>query len=370
MNEHVSLTRKVALRLSIIVFYVGLFAFLFYLPMLKNFLFTDKKTLNVFTFSEFFTADSIRQFEAKYNVNVNVNYYDSNEELFAKFKITGGNGYDIVIPSDYMIEKLRKENLLATIDHAKLPIINEIDEKLLGQYFDVENQYSMPIHWVTYGILYNKSIFTAAFNEMSLKYLFEEPKIDKYIAQPYKIAMFDDAIEAVFLSSLYKYGTLDVFDDARLESIQDALIDQKKMVASYLGHDIRNFLFTDLFQLAITSSMNARRLLQETDAFDFKIPKEGCLYVIENIAIPAASKNKDMSYLFINFMLSEKIAKQRADYFGGNPSNKSAYKYISNKFLENKNFFPDKETFSRLHLTHNRLPLKKFEQIWLKVKSK
>ncbi len=370
MNEQISLSRKIAMRSAIILFYVVIFAFLFYLPRLKEFLFREKRTLNVFTFSEFFTPDSIRSFEQKYNVNVNVNYYDTNDELFAKFKITGGKGYDIVIPSDYMVEKLRGEKLLALLDHNKLPIFAEIDRNLLGQYFDKDNHYSIPIHWVTYGILYKKSIFTQKMSEMGLKYLFEELQENDLIAQSYKIAMFDDAIEAIFYGSLYRYGTLYEFDDERLEAIQDVLEQQKKMVASYLGHDIRNFLFTDLFQLALTASMNARRVMDETDVFDFKIPTEGSLYVIENIAIPVVSKNTDLAYNFINFMLSTEVATARSKRFGANPSNKNAYQFIANKYLENKNFFPDEETFSRLHLTHNQLPLKKFEEVWLKVKSK
>ncbi len=370
MNEQISLVRRVVLRTAIIIFYLMLFGFLFYAPKFSNFLFSEQRTLNVFTFSEFFTSESIRRFERMYNVNVNVNYYDTNDELFSKFKITGGKGYDIAIPSDYMVEKLCREGLLAPLEHEKLPVFADIDEKLLNQYFDKDNCYSIPIHWVIYGILYKKSIFTKEMSEMHLKYLFETPQVDHVIARSYKIAMFDDAIEAVFLASLYLYGTLYVFDDLGLQAIQETLIQQKKMVASYLGHDIRNFLFTDLFQFAMTSSMNARRLMDETDDFDFKVPCEGSLYVIENIAIPAVSNNKEMAYKFINFMLSEEIEVQRMQCFGANPSNKHAYKNISKKYLENKNFFPDEETFSRLHLTHNQLPLKKFEDIWLKVKNK
>lgn len=370
MIDHLSRSRRIGLRIVIIVSYVLIFAGLFYAPRYRSWLFSERPTLNVFTFSEFFTTESLRKFEQAYNVDVNVNYYDTNDELFAKFKITGGVGYDVVIPSDYMVEKLCKENFLAPLDHSKLPIFDAIDEALLGHYFDKENRFSIPIHWVTYGVLYKKSIFTQSMEQLSLQYLFQEPRLNGLVARPYRIAVFDDAIEAIFYASLYLYGDLYHFDDVTLEAVQEALIRQKKMVAAYLGHDIRNFLFTDLFQLALTASMNARRLMDETDEFDFKIPEEGSLFVIENLSIPSESKNKDLAYKFINFMLEEEIALARTKQFGANPSNKYAYQYISNKYLDNKNFFPDKETFSRLHLTHNQVPLATFEQIWLKVKSK
>ncbi len=370
MNNYFSGTHTIIIRFCIVLFYMTLFGLFFYAPKLKYLLFTREKILNIFTFSEMIPPEAIRAFEALHNITVNVKYYDTNEELFAKFKITHGKGYDIIIPSDYMVEKLCHEHLLAPLDLSRIPVVAELDKQLLNRYFDPSNKYSLPIQWVTYGILYKKTIFESNPQEVGLRLLFDDPRDNKQVREPYKIAMLNDSIEAIFLASLYRFGTMHYFNDEQLQVIQELLKEQKKIVASYLDHDIRNFLFTDLFQLAITSSMNAKRIMDETDEFDFKIPQEGSLFIIENIAIPAQSKNKDIAYTFINFILSQEMAILRAQRFGANPSNKNAYAGISKKYFENKNFFPDEKTFSRLHLTHNNVPLKKFEEVWLNVKSK
>ena len=124
-----------------------------------------------------------------------------------------------------------------------------------------------------------------------------------------------------------------------------------------------------IFHVAITSSMNMRRMLQVSDDFDFKIPQEGSLMIMENIAIPAHCKKTDLVYKFINFLLSKKTSSFNSQRNGYNPSNKRAYVDIEDRFMNNSNFFPDDETVSRLHLLHNDIPLKKFEEIWLEVKS-
>lgn len=351
------------LRTIIVFFYLTIILFFLFLPRLQDYFFQNN-TLNIYSFSEFISFESIKEFEKKYNIKVNIKNFESNEELLTKFKITKGEGYDLITPSDYMVQLLQQEGLLHKLDHSKLPVIKELDERLLNKYYDPGNHYSLPLLWVTYGIVFKKNIFKKIPETIGLDLLFKDPK------NSYKTCMIDDFIEAMFFTSLYLFGNVHSFDDASLEKIKQRLIMQKKWLTMYLSQDIRYYLFSEIFTMAITTSANMRRILEERDDFDFKIPLEGSLYAIENFVIPADCKKIDLVYTFLNFILEKKMAELNSSRFGYNPSNKLAYQSIDEKFLHNVNFFPDEKTFARLHLTHNNTPLKKLEEIWLEIKSR
>ena len=122
--------------------------------------------------------------------------------------------------------------------------------------------------------------------------------------------------------------------------------------------------------MAITDTTYAQRLIQNFgNSFSFIIPEEGSLLFIENLVISKKSKNHKDAHKFINYMLSQQASEMNSAAFGLNPSNKNTYSAIDKRFLFNKNFFPDKELFKKLHLIHNDLPIRKIEELWLKIKS-
>lgn len=364
-----NLPNRFWIKTSITTIYLVIIVFFLFLPRLQDYFFQDN-SLHIYAFSEFISFESIKEFEEKYGVEVSIKNFESNEELLTKFKITQGEGYDLITPSDYMVQLLQREGLLHKLDHTKLPVIKELDERLLNKYYDPGNQYSLPLLWVTYGIVFKKDIFKTIPEHIGFDLMFKQPAELPYdLSSSYKVCMVDDFIEAMFLSNIYTFGNVASFDDARLATIKKTLIAQKQLLSMYFSQDLRYYLFSEIFKVAITTSANMKRILEERDDFDFKIPKEGSLFVIENFAIPARCKKIDLVYKFLNFILEKKMAEFNSDMFGYNPSNKLAYASIEERFLNNPNFFPDEETFARLHLIHNDIPLKKFEEVWFEVKS-
>jgi spermidine/putrescine transport system substrate-binding protein len=109
--------------------------------------------------------------------------------------------------------------------------------------------------------------------------------------------------------------------------------------------------------------------LKESQNFDFKLPVEGSLISIENIAMSASTQNRENVYKFMNFLLSKKVSAKNSDAFGYNPSNRLAYDLINKEIYENKNIFPDDEMFKKLYFLHNDVPEKKLQDMWLAVKS-
>ena len=144
---------------GLIVFFWIFVLYLFLWSPSVSKLFFKKRSISVFTFPQLIDANYVHRFEKETGIGLTISYYENNDELLVKMEKTGGAGYDIIIPSDYTVEKLRNKGLLKKLDKSKLDFIQRIDKKFLHKYFDPENNYSMPYSWETYKIGYNKKYY-------------------------------------------------------------------------------------------------------------------------------------------------------------------------------------------------------------------
>ncbi|MBX9831258.1 spermidine/putrescine ABC transporter substrate-binding protein [Candidatus Babeliales bacterium] len=365
--------RKCGIRFLITMFYVTVIAFFLYIPHVQELLVDDKK-LYVYAFADMISPETAQEFEEQFGIKVGLKYFDSNEELLAKFKITRGKGYDVVIPTAYMIDLLRKEDLLLPLDHSKIPLREELDKRLMNLFCDPENKYSLPGGWAPYGIAYKKDIFSKDPKEISLSLIFEKPSLSVHpdlITDDYKIAVLEDSREMSCFAGFYLFGSKHAqdFTDERIAKIKAVLLEQKKWADCYFHQDLRYFFLADVIQVAITSNQYIRRIYETSDEVGFHIPTEGSIFTMEGFCISAESKKVEEAHAFINFMLSKKMSAANAEAFGYNPSNRLAYDLIDPKFSKNKHFFPSDDIFAKLHLLHNNTPRKKLEEMWLAVKS-
>ncbi len=361
---------KIGVRIGIVAAYLSIIAVCLYTPIVYYLFSSNQRVLNIYTFTNNFKAELIQEFERFHNVRVNIRYFDSNEELLAKFKINGGDGYDIVTPSDYMVELLRDDGLLYKFDKAKLPIFAEIDPRLMRLYFDPNNDYSIPLMWFPYGIIYAKDIFDNSPDSVSYSLLFEDPKKQvNSVMRTYRTCMGDDYRESIVFASLYLYGEYDAARVDRLPAIKALLVQQKQWVESYANQDLCYYLSADTVKVAVAPAVFVRKLMEQSEKFEFKIPQEGGLLVVESMVIPRQARNIELAYAFINFILGKEQAFQNSDFYGFNPTNKEAYQFINKRFLENENFFPNDEQFKKLSILHNKIPVHEYEELWLAVKS-
>jgi len=358
-------------RLFIVAFYVAVLLAFLYSPRVFDYFITDEKSITVYTFTEFISPDSLREFEAKTGIKVRLQYFESNEELYAKFKINQGEGYDLITPSDYMVEIMYKNNMLKSIDQAKLSNFKELDPHLLNKFFDPGNKYSIPVCWLVYGLAYNSSIIGPKFTGANLELLFKDPKrlaLDGIVTQPYKICMLQDSREMVYLAAIYLFGRTSELAEEELVQIQDLLSKQKNWVESYTTVGVPYFLMGNIASVAVITSHQVKKMLEITDKFIFEVPTEGSILAIENLAIPGKTKKADLVHKFIDFLISEKVSSMHASMYGTNPSNQKAYVSIDKKFTQNPNFFPTDKIFDKLHLVRNEMPLERVDSIWLAVR--
>lgn len=373
------MSRFVFIKKFIVSFIKKIFIASFYLTIFYLFLsipgywnaFKKKDTLNVYTFSEFFTPQSIQEFEELTGVKVYVRYFETNDELWAKFKINEGEGYDVITPSDFMVENLIKDGLLRKLDYSNLPCIAQLDKKLLNKFYDTGNQYTLPLEWFIYGFVFDKKLIKHPLKNYSLDLIFKDPKqlaLNKTTSDSYKICMIDDGREAVMLAAIYLFGKVKNITDDEYNKILKLLLLQKNWVECYTSYGLQYFLVANIVHLGLTSSSYMRKIMRTSNRFDFKFPKEGTILTIENLAIPIKSTKVDLAHKFINFMLSRKISSLNSSAYGHLPSNKESYQDIEESIRNNPNFCLSDEFFAKSHLVHNQLPLKKIEEIWLSVK--
>jgi len=352
-------------KLGIFAFYFSIILFLLFLPRIYNFfdsIFLLDKTINIYTFTDIISLDAVEEFEKQTGIQVRIRYFDTNEDLLAKFKISRGEGYDLITASDYMIELIRRENLLQEIDHSKLSNIKNLDERLLNKYFDPGNRFSLPFAWSVYGIIYSKEYF-------GNKKITWDDVFKHTDSRDYKICMLEDPLEIIILSSIYLFQRTQDLSKEDFKKIEQMLKAQKNWVESYTFSGAAFFLVSGTVSLAVVPGYVGRKIVDIDEDFKFVVPDKGTLLSIENMAIPTKSKKADLVYKFIDFMISKEIGNLSNFENGYNPVNKTAYDTANVKYLKKKMLFPPDHIFGKLHMINNKIPLKKINKIWLNVRA-
>lgn len=300
--------RKITLLSMGIYFLILLFWLLVIIGMLfasrLSFLTTSQKTINILSWGSIFDTSTLSEFHRRTGIKVNISYYSSNEELLVALKSTKGYGYDLVVPSDYAVEVLKKRCLLKKIDKSRLNFLHSLNPLLMGHFFDVSNDYSLPYMVEFFGLGFSKSYFQGALPNPSWKWIFTNP-------QTFKIAMVNDAIAAVDLAAYYLYRPAEGRPLARITSdqiqnIKQLLVEQKAWVEAYTDFRPDYFLLTRSVPLIVSQLSSVIRAQEQSSDIGFAIPQEGTFISIENLALPCGSQN-DAVYEFINFVYTPKI---------------------------------------------------------------
>lgn len=343
-------------RALIIALWVFLLAFFLYWPKFAP---ASKDSINVFTWGGILDETIIQSFEKKTGIRVNINNYSSNEELIMKLKATEGEGYDLVIPSDYAVSILVKNQLIKELDQKQLPFFKELLPGLLGHFFDPDNRYSIPFCWEVFGLGIDKEFFTEPFTP-SWKMIFDPEVVN------YRIVMDNDPIEAIEIAGFYLYGSTSSLSMSQAEKVKNLLLKQKAWVTAYASSRADYFLATKNAPLAVTSSSYIFRSKRDFDFIDFVVPEEGSFITIENLCIPKTCNKEALVYQFINHLYQSESISVYWDAFRLFPA-------LDNKQLDfdsqaSKIFYGLSEDFGKYHFFQSILPQQKIRDIWVEVK--
>ncbi len=255
-----------------------------------------KNQLNVFTWSGYVSDDIRRGFETEYGVKVVVDIYANNEDLLAKIQ-AGATGYDIIMPSDYMVSIMIKEDLLADLNRDNIPNFKNIGPLFLGKYFDPDNKHSIPYTYGTTGIAYDSSVVSPAPDSWSV--LWDE----KYKNQ---FSLLDDEREALGISLKLLGYSLNSTDPEHLRLAKNQLINQKPLVKQYKS-EAEELLIAGDVVMAHCWSGDAFRAAAARPSIRYIIPKEGSSQFIDNVCIPKSAPHKDLAEKFINYLLRPEV---------------------------------------------------------------
>jgi len=302
----------------------------------------ERRRLYVFNCGDYIGEDVIEEFEDKYpNIKVVYDVFDSNEAMYSKL-VNSGTAYDVIIPSDYMIERLIKEDRLNQLDMSKISNFNLISDEFKGNSFDPDNKYSVAYMWGTLGILYNKSLVTEEVTSWDI--LFDE----KYSGQ----VLMQDSMRDAMCVALSRLGySINTKNAAEIEAARDMLIAQKPLVAMYGVDTIKDPMINGSYALSVAWSGDAFWMQMENEDLEYVIPEEGSNVWIDSMVIPKTSKNTDDAYLFIDFMCSTEIAVENAEYICYSTAQKEAFAQLAYEdgslWSENEIYNPSEETLDR-----------------------
>lgn len=314
---------------------------------------------------EYIDPEIIDLFEEETGIDVIYEEFETNEIMYPKIQ-SGAIAYDVVCPSDYMIQRMIENDLLAEINYDHIPNLKYIGDNYMkmSRQFDPENKYSVPYLWGTVGILYNKKMVDEPVDSWGI--LWDKKYEDSILMQ--------DSVRDAFAVALKYLGySLNSTDLDELEAAKNLLIEQKPLVQAYVIDQVRDKMIGGEAALGVIYSGEALYCQQENPDLDYVIPKEGTNIWIDSWVIPKNAKNVENAEAFINFLCRPDIAKMNFDYITYSIPNTAGRDLIEDESLRNSPIaFPDDsklencETFRFLGDDNDAL----YNRLWREIKSK
>ncbi|MCM1363634.1 MAG: spermidine/putrescine ABC transporter substrate-binding protein [Faecalibacterium sp.] len=327
------------------------------------------EVINVFNWGEYISdsyedgmLDVNKEFEKLTGIKVNYVTFESNEDMYAKIK-NGGASYDIIIPSDYMIERMIDEDLVQKFDPTKLPNYHYVDEKYKGMYYDENNEYSVPYNVGMVGLIYNTKMVKE--RPTSWKVMWDE----QYAG---KILMIDNPRDAFAIPQKIMGYSLNSTDEKELADVAQMLIDQKPLLQSYVMDEVFNKMESGEAAMVPYYVGDYIIMKDVNPDLDFVYPEEGVNIFVDAICIPKAAQNVDAALKYINFLLDPEIALNNALYIGYATANTGVYEMDDYaEMMENEYLYPSEENMPNVEYFHN-LPqetLTMFSTLWNDIKA-
>lgn len=306
-------------------------------------------TLNVYNWGEYISDGS----EGSLNVNayfekltgIKVNYtnFDSNEDMYAKLK-SGGANYDVIIPSDYMIQRLIDENMLEKLDYANIPNFQYISDAYKGLYFDKNDEYTVPYSVGYVALIYNSKMVEEVPD--SWEALWDE----RYAGN---ILMFNNPRDGFALAQLILGQDLNTTDPEDWAMAYDKLLEQKPVVRAYVMDEIFNIMESGAAALAPYYVGDFLMMHDNNPDLAVAFPKEGANIFVDALCIPKTCKNKGAAELYINFMQEPEVALANAEYIYYATPNKAVLEMDEYSLKGNEILYPDSsvtENYQYFHL--------------------
>lgn len=295
----------------------------------------NEKVVRVFNCGAYIAKGMVQKFEQESGMKVIYEEFDTNETMYSKLK-QGGTNYDILIPSDYMIVKLLKENRLQKINTAKLVHFKDLDKNLLHKSFDPDQEYTVPYMWGTLGIAYDKNVVKKPVDSFNILW-------DKEYQR--NVFMMDSMRDTMGVALKHLGYSMNTTDPGEITAAREALIRQKKdgIFLALTLDDVRDKMVAEEAALAVCYSGEGDYMQEENSNIGYALPNEGTNIWFDCMVIPTEANNVDGAYQFIDFMCREENALDNALATGYSTPSKKAWKKLPENIRSDKTKYPDKD---------------------------
>lgn len=316
--------------------------------------------VNIYNWGEYIDPELVSAFEEETGIQVIYSYFTTNEDLYVKLK-NGGSNYDLIFPSDYMLERMIREKMVQKPDFTNIPNRKYIDSQYLNLDFDPKQEYSLPYFWGTLGIVYNMDMVKEPVDSWDILW---DPKYTR------DIVMLDSSRDSIGVALLRRGYSLNSQNMKEIEEAKADLKEQFPLVYAYLVDQIRDLMKNNEAAMAVMFSGDAVDALMENERLAYAIPKEGSNLWVDCFAIPTGAKNKENAETFINFMLRPENAAQNGEWVGYSLPSSEARELLSEEYRESEVGYPNTEVLERLEVYRDPGDfIRVYDNVWQDIKN-
>ena len=322
--------------------------------------------LNVFNWGEYIGEDVIANFEEEYGVKVNYSLFESNEIMYTK--LLSGNTYDVIVPSDYMIERLMEEELIQPLDYSYMTNLDDLNPEVLAlrDEYDMDGVYSIPYFWGSVGLVYNKNVVSEEkLDELGWNILRDTEYSNK-------IFMYDSERDS-FMVALKALGySMNTENMDEINKAYDWLCElHDTMSPSYVTDEVTDAMINNEKDIAVVYSGDAAFIISQNDDMAYYVPKEGTNVWSDGFVIPANAKNPKLAKEFINYMISYDSAMNSSIEVGYTSANKKVVETLSadgEVYSDNNAYIFDVSNTNNEVFKHNDTLKKVLSDMWVRIK--
>ena len=319
-------------------------------------------TLTVFNWFDYIDEDVIKMFEQETGIKVNYTNFTTNEEMFAKLE-KGSGSYDVIFPSDYIIERMIKEDMLAELDLSKMPNVANLVDWCKKPDYDPDCKYSVAYMWGTVGILYNTEKVDGEVTSWSSLF---DPAYER------SVFMLDSIRDSFCVGLKYLGYSLNTQEEEALSAVKALLLKQKEdgIVAGYLVDETKDKMIAGEAAMAVMWSGDALYAMEGNDKLAYVVPEEGSNVWIDGMCIPKSSKNQEAAMKFIDFMCRPDIAEKNQDYiYYSSPVQQVIDGYTDEEKAEEA-LNPSQEKLDKCEFFHDISDnMSLYDKIWMEIRA-
>jgi spermidine/putrescine transport system substrate-binding protein len=298
----------------------------------------EEPKLNFYNWDTYIGETTLADFKDATGIEVKMDLYADNDELFAKLK-EGNPGYDVIIPTNDYVERMLTADMLAELDLSKIPNKANLDPAFQDATFDPGRKHSMPYMWGTIGIGYRKSKFDTPPDSWSL--LYDSDQMSG------KIALLGDATSVIGTGLKYLGYSFNSTNPDEIAKAEALLIKQKPHIKVFAEDNGQDLLLSGEVDLTMEWNGDILQVMEEDDDLSYVVPKEGSLLWQDCLCIPKGAPHPENAHTFINFILDAEVGAAIADFIYYATPNKAAKALLSENYTQNPAIFPSDETLAR-----------------------